>query len=276
MVKVPNVKIKFLGKNFYLFIKYYGMNENLLNEINNIRNMMGLFGEGYKRLTESDLENIRGIIKEQSLWQDMLNSVWSTIYSITRDNPLEFELCCNKEVLKTYSDLKLLYDTLVEKKIIDKGDNIVQIRGKEQKLYVTNDGTPQKEFKVSTGAAGFSNTKNSGKTPLGLCYITKEINADEYEIIIGGKGVGKTLGPTEKSTYREGHCAEVLTASLVLQGAEKCNQNVRDRYVYIHGTNREQYLGQKKSGGCIRVSNDAILELTNILGRGTYVYITNY
>jgi len=224
-----------------------------------------------------DRENIRKVLREQSFWQGMLNSVWSTIYGITRDNPLEFELGCNKEVLKKYSDLQLLYDELVEKNLISKGDTIVQIRGKNQKLYVTNDGTPQKEFIVSTAAKGFSNTKDSGKTPLGLCFITKEINADEkYEIIIGGKGVGKTLGPTEKSTYREGHCAEVLTASLVLEGAESCNKNIRDRYVYIHGTNREQYLGRKKSGGCIRVSNDAILELTNILGRGTYVYITNY
>ncbi len=221
-------------------------------------------------------ENIRRIIKEQSFWQGMLNSVWSTIYGITRDNPLEFELGCNKEVLKKYSDLQLLYDKLVEKNLISKGDTIVQIRGKNQKLYVTNDGTPQKEFIVSTAAKGFSNTKDSGKTPLGLCYITKEINAGDYEIIIGGEGVGKTLGPEEKSTYRKGHCAEVITASLVLQGAENCNKNVSGRYVYIHGTNREQYLGQKKSGGCIRVSNDAILELTNILGRGTYVYITDY
>ena len=94
-------------------------------------------------------ENIRRIIKEQSFWQGMLNSVWSTIYGITRDNPLEFELGCNKEVLKKYSDLQLLYDKLVEKNLISKGDTIVQIRGKNQKLYVTNDGTPQKEFIVS-------------------------------------------------------------------------------------------------------------------------------
>ncbi len=222
-------------------------------------------------------ENIRKILREQSTWQNFLNVLWPKIYDITRDNPLDFELGCNKDVLKKYSNLQSLYDELVEKDIISQGDTIVQIRGKQQKLYITNDGTPQKEFLVSTAANGFSNTKDSGKTPLGLCFITKEINADEkYEVIIGGKGVNKTVGPKEKSTYRKGHCAEVLTASLVLEGTEECNKNVKGRYVYIHGTNREQYLGQKKSGGCIRVSNDAILELTNILGRGTYVYITNY
>jgi hypothetical protein len=222
-------------------------------------------------------EKIRRILREQSMWQNFLNVLWPKIYDITRSNPLEFELGCNKDVLKKYSNLQSLYNKLVEKDIISQGDTIVQIRGKQQKLYITNDGTPQKEFLVSTAAKGFSNTKDSGKTPLGLCYISKEINADEkYEIIIGGEGVGKTVGPKEKSTYREGHCAEVLTASLVLEGAEKCNENVKGRYVYIHGTNREQYLGKQKSGGCIRVSNDAILELTNLLGRGTYVYITNY
>ena len=43
------------------------MNENLLNEINNIRNMMGLFGEGYKiskdeRLVLSDTENFLQVL----------------------------------------------------------------------------------------------------------------------------------------------------------------------------------------------------------------------
>lgn len=222
-------------------------------------------------------KTIKKILREQSLIQNVLNFVWSNVYDLVRSNPLEFELGCDSSNLKKFSNLQLLYDTLVEKGVIDKGDNLVQIRGSKQKLYVTDNGKPKEEFLVSTGAKGFSNTKNSDKTPLGLCYISKEINADEkYEVMIGGKGVNYTVGPTEKSDYREGHCAEVLTASLVLSGVEKCNQNMIDRFIYIHGTNREQYLGQKASQGCIRVSNDDILRLTDILSRGTYVYITNY
>jgi len=211
-------------------------------------------------------------LKEQTIVQDIIN--W--FYPLIFDNKLDYEFGCNEESLKNFSNLKVLYETLVEQGIIDSGDTIALIRGLRQKLYLSDNGTVKKEYLVSTGAKGFGNVNNSEKTPLGLCYIEKIITTDEkYESIIGGKETGVVLGPNQDGP-REGHCAEVTTGSMVLSGAEPCNKNVENRFIYIHGTNKEKYLGKAASGGCIRVSNDDILELTDILGRGTYVYITKY
>ncbi len=43
--------------------------------------------------------------------------------------------------------------------------------------------------------------------------------------------------------------------------------------VAIHGTNQPQLLGTAASHGCVRVANDAIVEIAGLVGLGTPVYI---
>jgi lipoprotein-anchoring transpeptidase ErfK/SrfK len=45
------------------------------------------------------------------------------------------------------------------------------------------------------------------------------------------------------------------------------------RNIYIHGTNAEQALGTPASRGCIRLANRDILELFEVAGVGTRVWI---
>jgi lipoprotein-anchoring transpeptidase ErfK/SrfK len=50
--------------------------------------------------------------------------------------------------------------------------------------------------------------------------------------------------------------------------------DTHDRYVYIHGTAREDELGRPGSHGCVRVSNLAAEELADrILSAGDLVWI---
>ena len=213
------------------------------------------------------------ILLEQTYFQSIMNAIYPTIIG---DDIISFDMGCSSKSEGKYKNLKTLYDTLVKKDIINDGDTIVQIRGSKQQLYITSDGVQTETYKISTGAKGFSNKKDSSKTPIGLCYIEKVITtSDKYEVIIGGSETDTILGPN-KPGGRKNHCAEVTTGALTLTGAEPCNKNMRNRHIYIHGTNREKYLGQKASGGCIRISNDDILKLTQLLSRGTYVYITQY
>lgn len=215
------------------------------------------------------------LLTEQTLWQTLANAVYSNI--ISDSSPIDFELGCNTKSLNKYKNLKTLYDKLVESDLISQGDTIVQIRGSKQRLYVTSDGETYDTYKVSTALKGFSNTEDTAKTPLGLCKITKiTTTSDKYEVLIGGSETGTILGPNTPGERKNHSCAEVTTGMLVLSGVETCNKNVSNRSIYIHGTNREKYLGTKASGGCVRISNDDILTLTNVLSRGTYVYITNF
>ena len=42
-----------------------------------------------------------------------------------------------------------------------------------------------------------------------------------------------------------------------------------ERYIYIHGTNHENLLGQPASCGCIRMSNADVIDLYDRIDEGT-------
>jgi hypothetical protein len=65
----------------------------------------------------------------------------------------------------------------------------------------------------------------------------------------------------------------ILTRILWLSGDEPENNNTYKRYIYIHGTNREDSLGQPSSHGCIRASNSDMLQLFMFAQKGTSVVI---
>jgi lipoprotein-anchoring transpeptidase ErfK/SrfK len=46
-----------------------------------------------------------------------------------------------------------------------------------------------------------------------------------------------------------------------------------DRYIYIHGTPEDEAVGQPHSHGCIRMRNEDIIELFELLEIGTHVQI---
>ena len=52
------------------------------------------------------------------------------------------------------------------------------------------------------------------------------------------------------------------------------NVDSYSRYIYIHGTNEEGMLGKKASHGCIRMSNNDIIDLCNSKINNSIVYIS--
>jgi lipoprotein-anchoring transpeptidase ErfK/SrfK len=47
------------------------------------------------------------------------------------------------------------------------------------------------------------------------------------------------------------------------------------RYVYIHGTNREEQLGTPASSGCVQMSNTDIIQLYDVVRTGDHVWIAD-
>jgi len=47
-----------------------------------------------------------------------------------------------------------------------------------------------------------------------------------------------------------------------------------DRYIYFHGTNHEDKIGQPSSGGCIQLLNTEMIELFDLTTEGDHVYIS--
>jgi lipoprotein-anchoring transpeptidase ErfK/SrfK len=49
--------------------------------------------------------------------------------------------------------------------------------------------------------------------------------------------------------------------------------DTKHRYIYIHGTHEENRIGQPVSHGCIRMLNDDVIELFELVDVGTPVEI---
>ncbi len=129
-------------------------------------------------------------------------------------------------------------------------------------------------FRVSTSQFGTGNREGSYKTPLGLHRIEEKI---------GGDAPPRTIFSSRENTgviWAEGMDDEnqILTRILRLRGLEPGINagpmiDSYNRYVYIHGTNREDLIGTPFSHGCVCMKNEDIITLYNMVDVGTYVYI---
>jgi len=126
-----------------------------------------------------------------------------------------------------------------------------------------------KEWAVSTSKFGIGFAEGSNKTPLGAFFVSEK------------HGAGAALQTIFKARKPVGSWPEngapgedlVLTRILRLSGAEDRNANTFDRYIYIHGTNDENRIGQRSSHGCVRMRNPEIVELFDLVPEGTPVWI---
>ncbi|KAA0437697.1 MAG: L,D-transpeptidase, partial [Candidatus Thioglobus sp.] len=57
----------------------------------------------------------------------------------------------------------------------------------------------------------------------------------------------------------------ILSRILWLDGLEAHNQNTKARYIYIHGTTDNQPMGAALSHGCIRMRNQDIIKLFELV-----------
>jgi lipoprotein-anchoring transpeptidase ErfK/SrfK len=64
-----------------------------------------------------------------------------------------------------------------------------------------------------------------------------------------------------------------MSRILWLDGLDKHNANTRDRFIYIHGTKHEDRIGTPDSHGCVRMRNNDVVELFDLVEDGSPVVI---
>ncbi len=134
-------------------------------------------------------------------------------------------------------------------------------------LYV--DDKRVRVFKISTAEKGMGYTEGSFRTPTGRFVISEKVGDGEpiytrFDARVP-VGVWDGQGGSDKDL--------ILTRVLTLHGTEPGNSNTLGRYIYIHGTNREDLIGVPSSHGCIRMTNEDMLELFDNVEEGTEVLI---
>lgn len=130
------------------------------------------------------------------------------------------------------------------------------------------------DYKISTSKFGIGNVEGSFKTPIGVHIIAEKIG--------NGAPAGRIF-KERKDTGIDWHPGlidenMILTRIIRLRGIEdSINRgpgiDSYDRYIYIHGTNREELIGIPMSHGCICMKNSEIIELFNFVEEGTVVFI---
>jgi phosphoserine phosphatase len=138
----------------------------------------------------------------------------------------------------------------------------------DQTLRIVGADGAWTEFPVSTAAKGMGFQDGSHRTPTGQFRICAKI------------GHGMPTGTIFRARVpcgTWGGCGSrkdlILSRILWLEGLDEENQNTRDRFIYIHGTNQEELIGHPASDGCIRMRNADVIRLFDMVGEGDRVEI---
>ena len=145
----------------------------------------------------------------------------------------------------------------------------IRVSVRDQRLDLVVGEAVVASYPVSTSRFGLGSEEGSRRTPLGRFCIAEKIGADAR---VGTIFRGRVpLAPDEPPPSTEDH---VLTRILWLDGLEPHNANTRERFIYIHGTQYEDRIGQPDSHGCIRMKAADLLALFDRVSTGAEVVIT--
>ena len=186
--------------------------------------------------------------------------------------------------------------SLVEKLIKNKFpkttiNKFILVNLSDQKLMVVDGLKVKNIYDISSSKFGIGNLNNSYQTPLGLHTINDKIGANmPINTIFKGRKTldgGMTIEDLTKPEYinfKKKHFEEfddlITSRILWLKGCEEDvnlggDVDTYKRFIYIHGTAHEQLIGQVASYGCIRMRNQDVIELFNLVDEGNFVYIYN-
>lgn len=129
-----------------------------------------------------------------------------------------------------------------------------------------------KSYPISTSQFGVGYDYGSEKTPLGRFKVCDKIGEGQpIGTLFREREVVEDVDPETAMQSLDGDL--ILTRILRLDGMDPENANTYARCIYIHGTNREDLIGQAVSHGCIRMKNSDIKELYDLAPEETRLII---
>lgn len=133
------------------------------------------------------------------------------------------------------------------------------------------------QARCATAEKGVGSENGSLQTPLGWHSVVRKVGDDAPwgEIFRARIATNRQWRPGDDTTEDL-----VLTRILLLGGEEPGsnkggNVDSYARNIYIHGTNDEARIGIPSSHGCIRLTNDDVIDAYSRIPKGTFVLITS-
>ena len=139
-------------------------------------------------------------------------------------------------------------------------------------------GKSLRRYAVSTAAKGVGEKNGSLCTPRGRHIVRAKIGAGEPEntVFVGRRPTGEIYTPELGVQFPDRDW--ILTRILWLSGCEPGlnrlgNSDTMRRYIYIHGTPDSTRMDIPDSHGCVRMRNEDLIELFDLVSAGTTVEI---
>ena len=152
---------------------------------------------------------------------------------------------------------------------------MIYIDSSIQKLYLFRDDTLVFESKISTSLYGMGCLEDTFKTPTGLHLIASKIGLG-----LPAGTLFKHRKPTDQTIKQNPPVSHDYITSRILrlsgleEGINKGgNVDSYRRYIYIHGTPHSKMLGSASSHGCIRMSDNDVIELFDLVNENSLVLI---
>ncbi|MCH7379084.1 MULTISPECIES: cell wall-recycling L,D-carboxypeptidase ElsL [Acinetobacter] len=157
---------------------------------------------------------------------------------------------------------------------LDQADIVIDLAQQTLSLPKHN-----KFYVISSGKNGIGEQENSGKTPRGWHQVAQKIGGDapKNAVFIARQPTGEVYDQQLAQQFPQRDW--ILSRILWLDGLEEGfnhgeGHDTFKRYIYIHGTPDTEPMGIPMSHGCIRMKNDEILELFELVSEQAVVYIS--
>jgi L,D-transpeptidase YbiS len=155
----------------------------------------------------------------------------------------------------------------------------IEVKIDKQSMQVFDGEVRLRTYLISTAKNGAGELKGSEKTPRGQHIVRAKIGqgCEPNTVFIGRRPTGEIYKPGMRALYPERDW--ILTRIFWLSGLEKGKNRLGEvdtmrRYIYIHGSPEEVEMGKPGSRGCIRMKNEELIDLYNLIPVGTPVFIS--
>lgn len=163
---------------------------------------------------------------------------------------------------------------------IKPAERVLVVRIETQTMQFFRAGKRVRGYVISTSKRPPSNIKNSLGTPRGLHEIAERIGAGQPPGMVfkSRRPTGFHFSEPAMQEAAAASTALVTTRILWLRGLEPGvnlggEVDTHSRYIYIHGTNREDLIGGPQTAGCVAMRNRDIIALHDQVRPGDMVLI---
>jgi L,D-transpeptidase YbiS len=157
-------------------------------------------------------------------------------------------------------------------------DKHIEVNISRQTLTLLEGNDVIKQYTISTAKNGSGEQMDSECTPRGKHIIREKIGAgcEANTVFVGRQATGELYHPELREQFPDRDW--ILTRILWLSGCEAGrnkggNVDSYDRYIYIHGGPDDVAMGVPGSRGCVRMQNDDMIELFDLVETETAVNI---